>query len=148
GAVARAGLRGEVIKRLEQARRNLPEGCKQEDVVLLPDMEDGFHVVAVWSDGRYDLAWLTRYVATRVEPEMARLSGVARVTMVGGAGPKVGLTPDMERLAADKLTVSDVVAALRKEAALREDKEKNKQQLGQAESLVELKATVIKSHKD
>jgi multidrug efflux pump subunit AcrB len=136
GTVGRPRLRAEVINRLEHARRNLPEGCKKEDVVLLPDMEDRFDVVAVWSDGTYDLAWITKYVATQIEPELARLPGVARVTLIGGAWPRVRLTPDMERLAARNLTVSDVLAALRKD-----------KRSGQKEKIDDVETAVVKADK-
>jgi multidrug efflux pump len=69
------------------------------------------------SDERYDQLYLSNYALMQVRDEIARIPGVADVTMVGERDYSMRIWVDPDRLAARNLTATDVVKALREQNA-------------------------------
>ena len=67
---------------------------------------------------RFDAAYLSNYAKIHLHDELARVAGVSEVLSFGNQDQVARITIDSKKLAARHLAVSDVIATLRKSAAL------------------------------
>jgi multidrug efflux pump subunit AcrB len=108
-----------VQNRVNQAAPALPAPCRQLGIQVrsFPAGPPAFLVAVTSTDDKYDATFLGNYATVNIKSEFARLPGVVDVRVVGAGelGVRVLLNPD--RLAAYKLTVGDVVDALRRQNA-------------------------------
>ncbi|WP_152223122.1 CusA/CzcA family heavy metal efflux RND transporter [Pseudomonas sp. SCB32] len=113
-----------VNERLQQAREQLPEGVES----ALGPISTGLGEIFLWTieaeegarreDGTpytpTDLRVIQDWV---VKPQLRNVPGVAEVNSIGGFAKQFQVAPDTRRLAAYRLTLADVVAALERNNA-------------------------------
>ncbi|MFV3307703.1 CusA/CzcA family heavy metal efflux RND transporter [Pseudomonas sp. NY15181] len=113
-----------VNERLQQAREQLPEGVES----ALGPISTGLGEIFLWTieaeegarkeDGTpytpTDLRVIQDWV---VKPQLRNVPGVAEVNTIGGFAKQFQVAPDTRRLAAYRLTLADVVAALERNNA-------------------------------
>ncbi|MCP8467661.1 CusA/CzcA family heavy metal efflux RND transporter [Pseudomonas sp. ZM23] len=113
-----------VNERLQQAREQLPEGVES----AMGPISTGLGEIFLWTieaeegarkeDGTpytpTDLRVIQDWV---VKPQLRNVPGVAEVNTIGGFARQFQVAPDPRRLAAYRLTLADVVAALEKNNA-------------------------------
>src|SRR5204863_5857921 len=103
-----------VQNRVNLALPQLPEVIKRSGITMRKRSPDILLSVGFFStDGRYDQLYLSNYALMQVRDELARLPGVADVTMVGQRDYSMRVWVDPDELAARDLTAGDVVKALR-----------------------------------
>jgi RND family efflux transporter MFP subunit len=66
-------------------------------------------------DGRRDRHYLSNYVNVQIKDELARLPGVANVTLLGETDSRLRIRLDPDRLAAFGIDVADVARAVKKQ---------------------------------
>ena len=104
----------EVTARLQQARSELPAEAQPPVVeVQRADRPYASFYLAFTSDKR-DVPELTDWLARTLQPQLATLAGVQRVTVEGGRQLAMRVWIDPDRLAALNLSPGDVHAALRR----------------------------------
>ncbi|WP_207886616.1 CusA/CzcA family heavy metal efflux RND transporter [Pseudomonas sp. 30_B] len=113
-----------VNERLQQAREQLPEGVES----ALGPISTGLGEIFLWTieaeegarkeDGTpytpTDLRVIQDWV---VKPQLRNVPGVAEVNTIGGFAKQFQVAPDTRRLAAYRLTLADVIAALERNNA-------------------------------
>jgi multidrug efflux system membrane fusion protein len=67
------------------------------------------------ADAEFDRVFLSNYASIQIRDELARLAGVSDVAVLGGSEHGLRIRLDTDRLSALRLSVGDVVGALRKE---------------------------------
>jgi multidrug efflux pump subunit AcrB len=91
----------------------LPEEIKRHGLTIRKDAAHPLLFVILYSpDGSLDSTYLTRYARLQMVDELARVAGVARVSIAGEQEPTLRVWLDPERLSARALTALDVVRAL------------------------------------
>lgn len=113
-----------VNERLQQAREQLPEGVES----AMGPISTGLGEIFLWTieaeegarkeDGTpytpTDLRVIQDWV---VKPQLRNVPGVAEVNSIGGFAKQFQVAPDTRRLAAYRLTLADVIAALERNNA-------------------------------
>jgi len=113
-----------VNERLQQAREQLPEGVES----AMGPISTGLGEIFLWTieaeqgarkdDGSEysptDLRVIQDWV---VKPQLRNVPGVAEVNTIGGFAKQFQVAPDTRRLAAYRLTLADVIAALERNNA-------------------------------
>ncbi|HEY1188479.1 MAG TPA: efflux RND transporter permease subunit, partial [Gemmata sp.] len=105
-----------VQNRVQQATPLLPEEVQRQGVVVRKRTPDILLVANLYSPDRSrDQLYLSNFATVQVRDELARLEGVGDVSVFGQQdySMKAWLNPD--RLAANGLSASDVVAAMRQQ---------------------------------
>ncbi|MEG7359016.1 CusA/CzcA family heavy metal efflux RND transporter [Pseudomonas citronellolis] len=108
-----------VNERLQQAREQLPEGAE----AALGPISTGLGEIFLWTieaaeDARKEDG--TPYTPTDlrviqdwiVKPQLRNVPGVAEINTIGGQARQYQVAPDLQRLAAHRLTLGDLLAAL------------------------------------
>ena len=80
-----------------------------------PDLMMVVHLVS--PDDRYDLLYLSNYAHLQIRDELAAIAGVGNAQVFGGGQYSMRVWLDPDRLAARRLTVTDVVGAIREQNA-------------------------------
>jgi len=105
-----------VQNRVSLAIPSLPDVVRQTGVVTRKRSPDILLTVSLNSPtGRYDQLFLSNYALLRIRDELARLPGIAEVLIFGQRDYSLRIWLDPEKLAARRLTVTDVIAALREQ---------------------------------
>ncbi|WP_236201051.1 CusA/CzcA family heavy metal efflux RND transporter [Pseudomonas pseudonitroreducens] len=113
-----------VNERLQQAREQLPEGVE----AAMGPISTGLGEIFLWTieaepgarkeDGSEytptDLRVIQDWV---IKPQLRNVPGVAEVNSIGGFAKQFQVAPDTRRLAAYRLTLADVIAALERNNA-------------------------------
>ncbi|QEY71408.1 CusA/CzcA family heavy metal efflux RND transporter [Pseudomonas denitrificans (nom. rej.)] len=113
-----------VNERLQQAREQLPEGVES----VMGPISTGLGEIFLWTieaepgarkeDGSEytptDLRVIQDWV---IKPQLRNVPGVAEVNTIGGFAKQFQVAPDTRRLAAYRLTLADVIAALERNNA-------------------------------
>ena len=108
----------QVQNRVAQALPRLPLEVQRIGVTTekaSPDFLMVVHVVA--PDDRYDLLYLSNYAHLQIRDELAAIPGVGNAQVFGGGQYSMRVWLDPDRLAARRLTVTDVVGAIREQNA-------------------------------
>jgi multidrug efflux pump subunit AcrB len=108
-------VREAAAKRLADAKSNLPETVRGE-AKLFPEVSPSFFVVALYatdSKARNELSALGR---NTIRPKLERLANVADVRTLGDAQERIYVMCDPTRLAVRGVSMSDVLAALKKQS--------------------------------
>lgn len=95
----------------------LPQAVIAGGLLLLPDVDDSFQVIAVRPTGTMDLRRLSVFARDRLRLRLRLVPFVAEVAVVGVADLRLRIAIDPTRLAAFDLAPRDVLAALRKATA-------------------------------
>jgi multidrug efflux pump len=105
-----------VQNRVALAVPSLPEVIKQTGVSTLKRSPDILMGLALRSPhGRYDQLYLSNFALMQVKDELARVPGVGDVFLFGQRDNSVRVWLDPDRMAARRLSASDVVAAIREQ---------------------------------
>ncbi|MHC4946581.1 MAG: efflux RND transporter permease subunit [Planctomycetota bacterium] len=100
--------------RVAVAEPLLPEEVMRQGVKVDKKSTAIVEVVSVYSPkGTYDELYVSNYVATRIKDRLARVNGVGTVFVFGAQDFSMRIWLDPEQLKVRKLTVDDVLAALR-----------------------------------
>lgn len=105
-----------VQNRVAQATPKLPEDVKRQGVTTKKQSSSMLLVAALFSPkGSYDTVFLSNYTSINVRDSLARIPGVADVSILGARdyGMRIWLQPD--RLTTLGLTASDVIQAIREQ---------------------------------
>lgn len=106
-----------VQNRVSLAVRQLPESVTNSGISVRAKVPGVLMFVAVTSpNGRYNTKYLGDYAHLYLKDELVRVAGVGDVAVFGQLKNRLRLDIDSKALEARKLTVSDVVTALRKSA--------------------------------
>ncbi len=106
----------QVQNRVSQALPKLPEEVRRLGVTTTKQSPDLTMVVHLFSpNGRYDDVYLRNYATLQVKDVLARIPGAGDVELFGSGdyAMRVWLSPD--KIAAQNLTASDVVNAIREQ---------------------------------
>ncbi len=107
-----------VQNRVALAVPNLPDVIKQTGVTAKKQPPDILMGMAVTSpDGRFDQLYLSNYCVLQIKDELARMSGIADVLLLGQRDYSMRVWVDPDQLAHRGLSASDVVQAIREENA-------------------------------
>jgi RND family efflux transporter MFP subunit len=91
----------------------LPEAVREAGVRVSQGTSGVLLVVSLFApEGRYDSLYLSNYATLQIKDALARLPGVAEVSLVGHADYGLRVWLDPERLAARRLDAGDVTRAL------------------------------------
>ncbi len=105
-----------VQNRVAVAQAKLPEEVKRIGVTTKKKSPSILLVVNLISpDGRYDQVYLSNFATIVVKDDLARVKGVGDVTFLGPRDYSMRIWLDPEKLAARRLTASDVIAAIREQ---------------------------------
>ena len=106
----------QVQNRVQRALPHLPEEVRQIGVTTLKTSPTVTMVVHLISpDNRYDDLYLRNYAVLNVKDQLARLPGMGEVTMFGSGDYAMRVWLDPQKVAARKLSASDIVAAIREQ---------------------------------
>ena len=106
----------QVQNRVQRALPRLPEEVRQIGVITQKSSPDLTMVVHLQSpDSRYDELYLRNYAVLNVKDVLARIPGMGQVLVFGAGDYAMRVWIDPQKLAARKLTASDVVAAIREQ---------------------------------
>jgi hydrophobe/amphiphile efflux-1 (HAE1) family protein len=101
-------------KNLDRARSRLPEEAEAPFIFKFDPSQ-----IAVYEVGFSSEAWslvdLRRWVDLQLMPQLLSVEGVASVDVAGGLVREIHVVLDQERLRSYRLTVSDILTALRNE---------------------------------
>jgi len=106
----------QVQNRVSQALPKLPEDVRRLGVITTKQSPDLTMVVHLFSpNGRYDDIYLRNYATLQVKDVLARIPGAGDVEVFGSGdyAMRIWLNPD--KIAAQNLTASDVVNAIREQ---------------------------------
>src|SRR5437667_7376593 len=107
-----------VQNRVNLAIPQLPEVIKQTGVTTRKRSPDILMGIALFSpDGRYNQLYLSNFALMQVKDELARVPGVGDVFLFGQRDYSMRIWVDPDKLAARKLTATDVVQAIREQNA-------------------------------
>jgi len=105
-----------VQNRVAQATPKLPSDVQRIGVTVNKSNPDITMAVFLTSpDGRYDLNYLSNYVALHIKDELAKIDGVGDVQQFGGGSYSMRIWLDPEKVAARNLTASDIANAIREQ---------------------------------
>ena len=103
-----------VQNRVNRAEPRLPEQVRQTGVSVNQESAGFLLIVALRSDdGSVDRAYLGNYANSVLRDQLLRLEGVGNVQIFGSGNYSMRVWIDPERAAANDMTASDIVAALR-----------------------------------
>src|SRR6478609_9160626 len=103
-----------VQNRVQQATPLLPEEVQRQGVVVRKRTPDILMVANLFSpDDTRNQLYLSNFATIQVRDEIARIDGVGDVTVFGQQDYSMKAWLDPDRLAANNLTATDVVAAIR-----------------------------------
>jgi RND family efflux transporter MFP subunit len=107
-----------VQNRVNLADPVLPEAVKSKGVTTRKLSPGAVLIVVLTSpNAKYDTLYLGNYASLQIKDELARLPGVADVSLLGGEDYGVRILLDPDKLAARKLTSDDVLSAVREQNA-------------------------------
>ncbi len=104
----------EISARLQQARSELPAAAEPPVVEVRRADRPSASFYLSFSSAERDVPGITDWLSRTLQPQMATLPGVQRVTIEGGRAIAMRIWIDPDRLAALNLSPGDVQAALRR----------------------------------
>ncbi len=104
----------EISARLQQARAELPAAAEPPIVEVRRADRPNASFYLSFSSSERDIPGITDWLSRTLQPQMATLPGVQRVTIEGGRPIAMRIWIDPDRLAALNLSPGDVQAALRR----------------------------------
>ena len=105
--------------RVSAATAMLPEDVKKFGVTTEKSLPNILLLITLTSDGRYDQDFLGNYALININDQLARIKGVGRVTLLGGAANysmRIWIKPD--RLSQMGLTVPEIIKAINEQNAI------------------------------
>jgi len=106
----------DVQNRVALAEPRLPPEVRQRGIVVRKRSPDMLMVVNLFSpDNRFDGVFLSNYASLNVAPELARLEGIGEASIVGSLNYGMRVWLDPVELAANRISVNQVLAAIREQ---------------------------------
>ena len=106
----------QVQNRVQRALPRLPDEVRQFGVITQKQSPNLTMVVHLLSrDGRYDELYLRNYAVLNLKDNLQRIPGMGEVMVFGAGDYAMRVWLDPSKLAARKLTVTDVIAAIREQ---------------------------------
>jgi hydrophobic/amphiphilic exporter-1 (mainly G- bacteria), HAE1 family len=102
----------EIRELLNSVTAELPDDIEGEPEILILEANSLIPIFSFQVESSSDPVKLTRFIDDTIEPRLARIPGVARINVVGGAEQEVHVRIDPARARARKITVLEVVKAL------------------------------------
>ena len=105
--------------RVSAATATLPEDVKKFGVTTEKSLPNILLLITLTSDGRYDQDFLGNYALININDQLARIKGVGRVSLLGGAANysmRIWIKPD--RLSQMRLTVPEIIKAINEQNAI------------------------------
>ena len=105
--------------RVSAATAKLPEDVKKFGVTTEKSLPNILLLITLTSDGRYDQDFLGNYALININDQLARIKGVGRVTLLGGAANysmRIWVKPD--KLSQMGLTVPEIIKAINEQNAI------------------------------
>ena len=105
-----------VQNRVAQATPKLPSDVQRIGVTVNKSTPDiTMAVFLISPDGRYDLNYLSNFMALHIKDELAKIDGVGDVQQFGGGSYSMRIWLDPDKVAARGLTTSDITKAIREQ---------------------------------
>lgn len=105
-----------VQNRVALADPKLPEEVRRNGISVKKRSPDLSLMISLTSpDKRYDSVYLSNYALLQIKDSLARLPGVGEIVLQGGRDYSMRLWLNPEKVAAQNLTASDVVKAVREQ---------------------------------
>jgi multidrug efflux pump len=105
-----------VQNRVALADPKLPEEVRRNGISVKKRSPDLSLMIGLTSpDKRYDSVYLSNYALLQIKDSLARLPGVGEILLLGGKDYSMRLWLNPEKIAAQNLTASDVVKAVREQ---------------------------------
>uniref|UniRef100_UPI003D1272AC efflux RND transporter permease subunit n=1 Tax=Vibrio sp. TaxID=678 RepID=UPI003D1272AC len=102
-----------VQNRVTQVTAKLPQEVRQVGVTVEKRSPDLLMVLNFFSpDGKYDDQFLVNYINLNVKDQLARVTGISNVSVIGGGEFAMRVWLDPDKMAGLDLTTSDINAAL------------------------------------
>ncbi|MEJ2764899.1 multidrug efflux RND transporter permease subunit [Photobacterium sp. MCCC 1A19761] len=102
-----------VQNRVSQIESKLPEEVRMVGVTVKKNSPDLLMVLNFYSpDGKYDDQFLINYINLNVKDQLARVTGISEVNVIGGGEYAMRVWLDPERMASLGLTTSDINRSL------------------------------------
>jgi multidrug efflux pump len=106
----------DVQNRVALAEAQLPAEVRKRGISVKKRSSDMLMVVNLFSpDDRFDGVFLSNYASLNVEGELARVAGVGEANIIGALDYGMRIWLDPVRLASDRMSVNDVLAAIREQ---------------------------------
>src|SRR3974390_2036309 len=106
-----------VQNRVSSALSSLPQAVQVQGVNVLKRATAILQIVTLTSpDGRYDSLYLSNFAIIRLKDEIARLPGVAAVTVFGAGQYSMRIWLDPNKMQARGLNIQDVVQSLQQQS--------------------------------
>lgn len=105
-----------VQNRVSQIESKLPQEVRMAGITVKKRSPDLLMVLNFYSpDGKYDDQFLINYINLNVKDQLARVTGISEVNVIGGGEYAMRVWLDPEKMANLKLTTTDVHAALKEQ---------------------------------
>ncbi|MBA5764413.1 efflux RND transporter permease subunit [Vibrio sp. 404] len=105
-----------VQNRVSQVESKLPQEVRMVGITVKKRSPDLLMVLNFYSpDGKYDDQFLINYINLNVKDQLARVTGISEVNVIGGGEYAMRVWLDPEKMANLKLTTTDVYAALKEQ---------------------------------
>ena len=105
-----------VQNRVALAEPKLPEEVRRNGISVKKRSPDLSLVIGLISpDKRYDNVYLSNYALLQIKDTLSRVPGVGEIVLLGGKDYSMRLWLNPEKIAAQNLTASDVVKAVREQ---------------------------------
>lgn len=105
-----------VSNRVQQAMAKLPEEIKRQGVNVEKQSPSILMTVNLFSpEGKFDNLFLNNYMGINLKNNLARVPGVSKVNIIGAMDYSMRLWLDPNKMAALKITVSDVLTSVKEQ---------------------------------
>lgn len=108
-----------VNNRVQAVRNNLPPIVDREGIIVLQNMSSMLMYVNVYStDKNVDQNFLFNFANVNILPEIARIQGVAKPTILGNRAYAMRVELNLERMRAYNVSADDVMEALAEQSMI------------------------------
>ena len=108
-----------VNNRVQAVKNNLPPIVDREGIIVMQNMSSMLMYVNVYStDKNVDQNFLYNYANVYVLPEIKRIQGVARPTILGNRAYAMRIELNLERMRAYKVSAEDVMKAIAEQSMI------------------------------
>lgn len=103
-----------VQNRVNWASARLPQEVTRQGIVVKEKSSNMLLVLSLYSPkGTYDSLWLNNYISLNIKDEIARITGVGDVQLLGGADYSMRIWVDPDRMASLNMTVDEIINAVK-----------------------------------
>ncbi|GAA4438439.1 efflux RND transporter permease subunit [Bremerella cremea] len=108
-----------VNNRIQMVKNQLPPIVEREGIIVMQNMTSMLMYVNVYSkDPNHDQNFLYNYVSVNVLPEIQRIRGVGRATILGNRAYAMRIELDLDRMRAYNVSSADVMEAVKEQSMI------------------------------